>query len=955
MRALIDRRAETARRELARDRLEQLDKAILSATGEFHRPRFVRALGRSALRAGRAIRRGGPFSGPVGARIGRRFAACFPRAVVLAFDARGDMVFQSDRGPRKTRSQLWRALLALQREGGGNQQDSRFEAAGRLCRAMFGSLTTLADLTDPTGLPRIFPDKGHMRLSWVLPEERFGGAPLRTGEESHGGLWILLDPADVPMRRLAARILRRLSPPADLAMIVRKAGNRPVIELARGERGVLRETLIRFFDGQTSWSDRLGSWVGRYVPQEQGRYMVAGIREERLRGGLEQARPLLLLAYSLVACFLAFHGWRTLWLGQATDLSLQRQVFALFALTSVLPLAGVFLQGVDLAEESARRSRIGWEKRIRTRLVEIDRRHPSFQASFSAGLRRIEEALTERLPLSASGLQEACAGLDRFEVVLIDEEGNRTPLNRGVAPIQTWGQYPNLMAHHLAKVIEGEGREPDPRLTQSFVLLSDRHLENVMYNLFGQGRLFNRLQARNSNLVQQKSVLSAPGVTPPRSIGMISWAFDEVAFSRPFVEGILAETASSTDGADALTIGFGSTDGRVLPPALGRSGALRRMVDRVTRFRVDESGMVNFPDGRRFLAVVTFPKEVTGHVMIGLIECHPFSDSRWWERIGMILGFHPVLAPEREEVFAWRVLAVSIVLSLSLMVPMALVLSRWIVGRIEGLTRMVREVGRKRFDARERVTADDELGELAAAFNDMAQGLQERERMSRFVSEQVLEEVKKDDRESLALGGERREVAVLFTHIHGFEDLVGRHEPPALIDLLNDYFTFVDSCLTPYHGQIDKLIGDAVMAVFFPRPGLEHPARRAVDAARLLLREAEAFDRRRLAAGGFPVRTDVGVHFGPAISGKVGSRRGMIDFTVIGDTVNTAARIQGRAAREPEPSLLISGDVLAHLPPDLEARKLPPVALKGKASPVQLFKCSPSSPVCTSPGKKEAP
>ncbi|HOY65973.1 MAG TPA: adenylate/guanylate cyclase domain-containing protein [Candidatus Ozemobacteraceae bacterium] len=941
---LLERRAADGRVERGREALERLDQAVLSLAEDLRHPNLVALRGAPLLSwANHAVRRS-PFNSGLASRIGQRFAKRFPGATVFAFNDQGRMVFQTGSDPRRTRETLWNAVVTLQRRGGGNTRETRFQAASGFCRKLYGSLTQLTDFITGDGSPRAFQDRGQMRLSWVIPSARIQGRLEGTDEGDLGGLWVILDPVRVPLRNLEHRLLGQILPWADVGMIVRQSGNRPVIEVRRGAGGVLPSTLRRFFQGRTEAEDRLGSWVARYIPQGDGRWLVAGLAPDRRDGPLDHARPFLLFA-GLLGCLAASaFAWRTLWLGIPTDLGLHSQVICLFALITILPLGAVFLQGMDLARENARTARSRWEQRIQARHHDIDRRHLEYQAHRSAQLRKIEGQMVANHPLSEQRLSDLCRDLEKFEVVVVDEQGKRMSLLRDCEAFESKGQYVGLMLRQLAILIEAEGRVPDPALLSTGLLMTDQQVEALLRTFFKEERTFNRMQTRNRSLMQQPSPLYDRRNTPPRAVGLVSWAFDDVAFSRGFVEATMAQISSSTQPADPVLTGFAATDGSFYPRAWRHSASLRRLVERAIRFRAGETGEITFPDGRRFLAVVSYPVQVSGYLMIGLMECRPDDGAGWADQAALILGLKPPFPLEVEEVFTLRVLATSIVLSLLLMVPMAIVVSRWIVGRIQGLTVMVRGIALKRFDVRAEIPADDELGELAAALNEMAGGLQERERMSRFVSDQVLEEVKKEDGRSLALGGERRDVAVLFTHIHHVDGLVQTQTPPALIEMLNGYFTFISECITQERGSIDKLIGDAVMAVFFDQPEAEHPARRAFRAARAIMQAEEEFNRSRHAAGSFTVRTDLGIHFGPAISGKVGSRHGMIDFTVIGDTVNTAARIQAQAAGEPGPSLLFSREVAEHLPDGFHGRLVREFTLKGKAGTMALFKTEEGTP-----------
>jgi len=139
---------------------------------------------------------------------------------------------------------------------------------------------------------------------------------------------------------------------------------------------------------------------------------------------------------------------------------------------------------------------------------------------------------------------------------------------------------------------------------------------------------------------------------------------------------------------------------------------------------------------------------------------------------------------------------------------------------------MVRAVAGKRFDIRAAIPADDELGDLAMALNEMASGLQERERMSRFVSDQVLEEVMKEDGQQSG-SGRRAARGRSPPHAHPpFCRVVQTKPSLALIEMPNGYFTFVSTCITRDQDSNDKLIVDAVMAVFLHHPDSEHPSSR---------------------------------------------------------------------------------------------------------------------------------
>lgn len=184
--------------------------------------------------------------------------------------------------------------------------------------------------------------------------------------------------------------------------------------------------------------------------------------------------------------------------------------------------------------------------------------------------------------------------------------------------------------------------------------------------------------------------------------------------------------------------------------------------------------------------------------------------------------------------------------------------------------------------------------------------------------------------------GTRQEVVVLFADIRGFTALAERLEPEQLVALLNDFLGCMTHCIDGLGGLVDKFIGDAVMAVFslpVPRPD---DAERAVRAALWMRDELERCNR-RLAPGLPTLDIGVGLHYGPVVAGLVGSPRKR-SYTVIGDVVNTASRLEG-LTRLLGASLLVSEDLVVHLA-QRERFLLRPLGRyqpKGRQTPVALY------------------
>jgi class 3 adenylate cyclase len=233
------------------------------------------------------------------------------------------------------------------------------------------------------------------------------------------------------------------------------------------------------------------------------------------------------------------------------------------------------------------------------------------------------------------------------------------------------------------------------------------------------------------------------------------------------------------------------------------------------------------------------------------------------------------------------------------------------------------------------VTSRDELGALTRAFNDMAQSLREKEMIkrafSRYVAREVVVEILKDP-ERLALTGERREVTVLFCDIRGFTAMAATLSPEDVVDLLNAFYDLMIDTTFKHDGTLDKFLGDGVMAVFgAPLARADHAlvAARTALAMRAAIQELSA---RRAAAGKVPFTVGIGLNTGDAIAGTVGTDERM-EYTVIGDCVNVAARLQSHAGRG---QILVSVETYARLE-GVRGRPVGLIDIKGKDDKVEVW------------------
>ena len=203
------------------------------------------------------------------------------------------------------------------------------------------------------------------------------------------------------------------------------------------------------------------------------------------------------------------------------------------------------------------------------------------------------------------------------------------------------------------------------------------------------------------------------------------------------------------------------------------------------------------------------------------------------------------------------------------------------------------------------LNSGDELERLADSFNQMGRKLLEREKMSQLVSENVMEVVSAGSSEMLRPGGEKRYAAILFSDIRGFTSLSEKYLAEEIVDMLNQYFTDMAEIIVANGGIIDKLIGDAIQAVFYQREGIPSAEERACCAALAMKERLKAFNRKRRDAFKFEVNNGVGIASGMVIAGRVGSETGKLDATVLGSTLKLAESLEAKSKFALKTNILI--------------------------------------------------
>ncbi len=207
-----------------------------------------------------------------------------------------------------------------------------------------------------------------------------------------------------------------------------------------------------------------------------------------------------------------------------------------------------------------------------------------------------------------------------------------------------------------------------------------------------------------------------------------------------------------------------------------------------------------------------------------------------------------------------------------------------------------------------------------------------RDTISRYVSPEMCEEILKNPG-LLQLGGRRRTVTVLFADIKGFTAMSESMKPEEVVEVLNIYFTEMVDLVFRHQGTLDKYVGDALMAVFGVPMPLEHAATRAVECAAAMQRRLAEMQ----AQGRTPIRgVRIGINTGEAIVGNIGSDKRM-DFTVIGDAVNVAARLQ-EWAKELEADTLVSEATFREAEGPFRFLPEAPVALRGRQEATMIYR-----------------
>jgi adenylate cyclase len=253
-----------------------------------------------------------------------------------------------------------------------------------------------------------------------------------------------------------------------------------------------------------------------------------------------------------------------------------------------------------------------------------------------------------------------------------------------------------------------------------------------------------------------------------------------------------------------------------------------------------------------------------------------------------------------------------------------------VVKPIGSLGIVVREVGKGNFSVSTNIRSNDEIGELSTRINEMIIGLRERFHLQKFVSKQTVDYVQRASEMGVKLGGERKVATVFFSDVRGFTAFSEKVEPEKVVAMLNSILSRQAAIVKKYGGDIDKYVGDELVAVFQGEQMVKRAVQCSIDIQQMMAMIPELT--------GDDIAIGIGINTGEMVMGAMGSEERM-DFTVIGDAVNLGARLCSAAGRG---QVIVSEYSAAYLANDpvIQLKKLEPIKVKGKEAFIQIFEAA---------------
>ncbi|AOS45024.1 Adenylate cyclase 1 [Lacunisphaera limnophila] len=398
----------------------------------------------------------------------------------------------------------------------------------------------------------------------------------------------------------------------------------------------------------------------------------------------------------------------------------------------------------------------------------------------------------------------------------------------------------------------------------------------------------------------------------PNVIGWFGIAF-------PIDDSFARDLKATTQTEVTFTSGLSEDRKRVLASTL--TAPLAQQV-------ADQAPLELKDDGAVMLTDLGGEQYVTLYAPLALLAEAP-------ARITLQRSLEAELAPARRLEQTMLLILLTALIAASLI---ALAVARGVSQPVQALAGHTRRVAAGDYTARIALDREDELGQLATAFNQMTAGLAERDRVRNLLGKVVSPEIATQLLHSdLKLGGEEREVTILFSDLRDFTSLSEKMPPTEVLTLLNRYLDRMSAIIEQHGGVIDKYIGDAIMALFGAPVALADGPARAVAAARDMARALEVLNAELRAEGRPALAFGIGINTARVVAGNMGSSS-RLNYTVIGDGVNLASRLES-LTKDPAYAtpIIVSEATLGAIHPRPVARELGEVTVKGKSNAVKIF------------------
>ena len=244
---------------------------------------------------------------------------------------------------------------------------------------------------------------------------------------------------------------------------------------------------------------------------------------------------------------------------------------------------------------------------------------------------------------------------------------------------------------------------------------------------------------------------------------------------------------------------------------------------------------------------------------------------------------------------------------------------------IESFNKAANEIGNGNLDTQLKLQTGDEFELLSETFNKMTYGLKQREKLSEFVSDEVLTAVKED----LQPGGELIEASILFCSLKNFKTTSSNRSPHENLKILSKFIDLLGKAAKQNHGSIDKIIEDTIMVVFMS-------SKKKNDAIINACKAAIAISS-ILPSADIDFKCGIGISSGQVISGKIGSATGKLDFTVIGNPVNLAARLKAQTSKATKTGILLCPNSIRQLKGKGRLQFIERLQIKGRTRTFPLY------------------